>query len=105
VKGQEPDWVRSERDQFRQFRDQDGDGKLNREEIKAWIIPEDYDHSTAEAKHLVASSDQDKVCARGVYTQPHAFGKVKTLNLVFVVMHYDYPILPLKTKNWELCFA
>ena len=58
----EPDWVASEREQFRQFRDKNQDGKLDADEIKEWIIPEDYDHSSAEAKHLIASSDVDKVC-------------------------------------------
>ncbi|KAK7098369.1 hypothetical protein V1264_002683 [Littorina saxatilis] len=58
----EPDWVASERDQFKQFRDKNQDGKLDKEEIKEWIIPEDYDHSSAEAKHLISSSDNDKVC-------------------------------------------
>lgn len=58
----EPDWVSSEREQFHQFRDKNHDGKLDAEEIQSWIIPEDYDHSTAEAKHLVASTDNDKVC-------------------------------------------
>lgn len=37
------------------------DGKLDMEEVKAWVIPEDYDHSSAEATHLVAASDVDKV--------------------------------------------
>ena len=52
----------SERDQFHQFRDKNHDGKLDSDEIKGWIIPEDYDHSSAEAKHLISSSDADKVC-------------------------------------------
>ena len=52
-----------EREQFEKYRDKDHDGKLNHEEIKDWIIPEDYDHSDAEAKHLISSSDSgDKVC-------------------------------------------
>ncbi|CAG5134394.1 unnamed protein product, partial [Candidula unifasciata] len=55
----EPEWVRSEREQFANFRDKNHDGKLDREEIEEWIIPEDYDHSSAEAAHLIQSSDEN----------------------------------------------
>lgn len=58
---EEPDWVKSEREQFETFRDQNKDGKLDKEEVKAWIIPPDYDHSSAEAKHLLYESDKDGV--------------------------------------------
>lgn len=59
---EEPAWVSNEKEQFSSFRDKDGDGYMNEEEVKAWIIPPDYDHSSAEAKHLVyeADSDQDE---------------------------------------------
>jgi len=56
----EPDWVASEREQFTKFRDRDGDGFMDLEEVKAWIIPPDFDHSEAEAKHLVFEADQDQ---------------------------------------------
>jgi len=56
----EPDWVASEREQFTKFRDRDGDGFMDLEEVKAWIIPPDFDHSEAEAKHLIFESDQDQ---------------------------------------------
>jgi len=29
------------------------------EEVKEWIIPEDFDHSVGEAKHLIAKADLD----------------------------------------------
>jgi len=57
---EEPDWVTSEREQFEKFRDRDGDGFMDLEEVKAWIIPPDFDHSEAEAKHLIFESDQDQ---------------------------------------------
>ncbi|XP_059170664.1 calumenin-like isoform X1 [Physella acuta] len=56
----EPDWVKSEREQFANFRDKDHDGRLDKHEIREWIIPEDYDHSTAEAEHLIRSSDENR---------------------------------------------
>lgn len=29
-------------------------------QVKAWIIPADFDHSEAEAKHLIFESDSDQ---------------------------------------------
>lgn len=59
--GPEPDWVRTERDQFSDFRDLNKDGKMDLEEIRHWILPKDYDHAQAEARHLLHESDTDKV--------------------------------------------
>merc|ERR1711902_392187 len=56
---EEPDWVSTEREQFSQFRDRNGDGVMDLEEVEAWIIPPDYDHSEAEAKHLLFEADID----------------------------------------------
>ena len=53
--------MRTEREQFANFRDKNHDGHLDKEEIREWIIPEDYDHSSAEAAHLMRSSDEDGV--------------------------------------------
>ena len=65
---EEPDWLKTEREQFAAFRDKDGDGKLNRDEVAEWIMPPDYDHSEAETKHLLFESDGNRVC-----TPLHAF--------------------------------
>lgn len=59
----EPEWVKTEREQFTEFRDKNKDGKMDKEETRDWILPSDYDHAEAEAKHLVYESDADKVCA------------------------------------------
>lgn len=58
--GTVPDWVVREREQFRDHRDKNKDGFLDKEEVKLWILPPDYDHSEAEAKHLIHESDEDK---------------------------------------------
>uniref|UniRef100_A0A9L0K5M9 Reticulocalbin 1 n=1 Tax=Equus asinus TaxID=9793 RepID=A0A9L0K5M9_EQUAS len=58
--GPEPDWVLSEREQFTEFRDLNKDGKLDKDEIRHWILPQDYDHAQAEARHLVYESDKNK---------------------------------------------
>ena len=57
----EPEWVKTEREQFTEFRDKNKDGKMDKEETRDWILPTDYDHAEAEAKHLVYESDADKV--------------------------------------------
>lgn len=57
----EPEWVATEREQFSEFRDKNKDGKMDKEETMDWILPADYDHAEAEAKHLVYESDTDKV--------------------------------------------
>lgn len=59
-KGQEPDWVASEREMFKEHRDKDGDGKLDFDEMKAWITPDGFDHAEAEAHHLIHMADDDK---------------------------------------------
>lgn len=55
----EPDWVKAEREAFRDHRDENGDGFMDAEEVKKWIMPADYDHTEAEAKHLIFESDDD----------------------------------------------
>lgn len=57
---EEPDWVKTEREQFTQFRDKDRSGYLEFEEVKNWILPPDFDHSEAEARHLVYESDVNR---------------------------------------------
>ncbi|KAF7229661.1 calumenin-A [Nothobranchius furzeri] len=56
----EPEWVATERQQFSEFRDKNKDGKMDREETLDWILPSDYDHAEAEAKHLIFESDVNK---------------------------------------------
>jgi len=56
---EEPDWVKTEREQFANFRDKNKDGHMDRAEVGDWIIPNDYDHSEAEARHLIRESDTD----------------------------------------------
>ena len=56
----EPEWVATEREQFTKYRDVNQDGKLDEKEIRAWIMPDDYNHAEAEAKHLIYEADDDK---------------------------------------------
>lgn len=56
---EEPEWVKNERETFNTFRDKDKDGFMNNEEVRDWIIPPDFDHSEAEARHLIYEADID----------------------------------------------
>jgi len=60
LNGKEPEWVAAEREMFKEHRDKDADGKLNKEEMREWIMPLNFDHAEAEAKHLVGIADDDK---------------------------------------------
>lgn len=59
---EEPEWVKNERKQFVNYRDKSKDGKLDKTEVKDWLLPENFDHAKAEAKHLIYETDDDKVC-------------------------------------------
>lgn len=56
---EEPEWVKNERKTFTSFRDKDHDGYMNNDEVRDWIIPPDFDHSEAEARHLIYEADTD----------------------------------------------
>lgn len=56
---EEPEWVKNEREQFSMYRDKNGDGFLDFDEVKAWIIPADFDHAEAESRHLIFEVDTD----------------------------------------------
>ncbi|KAG1649593.1 Calumenin-B [Nymphon striatum] len=56
----EPDWVKTEREQFVTYRDTNKDGVMDRDEVQAWILPHNFDNSLSEANHLIESSDENK---------------------------------------------
>ena len=45
---------------FREKRDEDNDGFLSEGEVKAWIVPNQYDHVKSEIEHLMNTADDDK---------------------------------------------
>ena len=49
--------IDSERDNFSNNLDHDKDGVLNRDEVRAWLIPVQYDYARGEAEFLVKVSD------------------------------------------------
>ena len=57
-----PAWIESEKKQFKELRDKNGDGRLDRAEILDWIIPDDSNSANEEeAKHLLTESDANGV--------------------------------------------
>ncbi|XP_058804085.1 calumenin [Phymastichus coffea] len=56
---EEPEWVKNEQEQFLSHRDKNGDGFMDNAEVKHWILPEDFDHAEAEARHLIYEADSD----------------------------------------------
>lgn len=57
----DPAWIADEEEDFREELDKNGDGKLDREEVEAWVMPNDYYSLVEEAKHLISEADSDKV--------------------------------------------
>lgn len=53
---EEPEWVRSERTHFKNDRDLNQDGYLDRAEVKEWLSPA---HTHTEAQQLIQEADQD----------------------------------------------
>lgn len=58
---EEPAWVQTERQQFRDFRDLNKDGRLDGSEVGYWVLPPSQDQPLVEANHLLHESDTDKV--------------------------------------------
>lgn len=93
----EPEWVKTEREQFTEFRDKNKDGKMDKEETRDWILPSDYDHAEAEAKHLVYESDADKVST--VKCQNYFFLSFCSLWLYFY-LHREF-----RYRKWKWTHA
>lgn len=53
----DPEWVTAEKDRFENDYDKDKDGKLNRQELLLWIVPNNQDIALDEADHLVKEMD------------------------------------------------
>ncbi|KAM8884377.1 calumenin-A isoform 1-T1 [Synchiropus picturatus] len=88
----EPEWVASERKQFTEFRDKNHDGKMDREETLDWILPKDYDHAEAEAKHLLHEADQNgdgKLSSSEVLEKYDLFVGSQVTNFGEALMRHD----------------
>lgn len=56
--------MQTEREQFRDFRDLNKDGRLDGSEVGHWVLPPAQDQPLVEANHLLHESDTDKVRCR-----------------------------------------
>lgn len=59
---EEFEWVKIEREIFKIVRDKNGDGKMDFEEVKNWIMFFDYDYFEVEIRYFIYELDFDKVC-------------------------------------------
>lgn len=58
---EERDWAEEERVEFEENLDKDRDGRLDYQEIKDWLVPNETTFFEEEAKHLLLHADTDKV--------------------------------------------
>ncbi|XP_077425374.1 calumenin-B-like isoform X2 [Vanacampus margaritifer] len=56
----EPELAQMDRDHFTKFLDKNTDGKLQREEIRDWLLLDENRHADAEVKLLFQKADADK---------------------------------------------
>ncbi len=103
---EEPDWVRVEREGFSKHRDRDGNGRLNKEEIQHWILPEGYDHARSEAKHLIYNADTNKVQSSCIINSWSIAWSAKSLVTVFKLLSfwllYTLCIVIVKTTHTSI---
>ncbi|KAJ7311235.1 hypothetical protein JRQ81_006848 [Phrynocephalus forsythii] len=56
---EDPEWILVEKDRFSNDYDKDKDGKLNREELLRWVIPNNEGIAQEEAAHVIEEMDVD----------------------------------------------
>ena len=54
--GQDREWILVEEERFTDY-DKDKDGKLDKDEIRAWVLPDNSEAATEEAEHLIEKAD------------------------------------------------
>jgi Ca2+-binding EF-hand superfamily protein len=57
---EEPDWVKSRRAHFNVYQDKNNDGKMDKAELRLWMLPQNYSYGEAEAKHLMYQVDSNE---------------------------------------------
>lgn len=56
-----PDWVEDEKATFDYNLDRDQNGRLDAEEIRQWLVPDDATMFDVEARHLFYNADTNRV--------------------------------------------
>lgn len=57
---EDQDWVDREKKNFKEIKDVNKDGYLDREELAAWVGPQESSYSLEEARHLIDKADANK---------------------------------------------
>jgi len=57
----EEGWMQSEKKNYYDLGDQDGDKKLNRKELGDWLLNPNIDYIEDEVRHLIEEADANKV--------------------------------------------
>lgn len=60
VKNQEKDWVVVEKDRFEHDYDKNKDGKLDKDEMRGWLVPDIKQNAKDETNHLFENADKNK---------------------------------------------
>ncbi|KAK2143849.1 hypothetical protein LSH36_807g00115 [Paralvinella palmiformis] len=55
-----PEWLETEKKDFREVKDKNKDGRLDIKEVEQWIFPESEDYMVEEVHHLLAEADADQ---------------------------------------------
>ena len=58
--GPEPSWATTQRKRFYTERDIDEDGKMNQDEVREWLMPDESENIISEARRLVQDSDDNR---------------------------------------------
>ncbi len=62
--GDEPSWVEDEKANFDHVLDKNGDGKLDSDEVREWLVPDTETTNQVEMRHLFMSADTNRVSGR-----------------------------------------
>jgi Ca2+-binding EF-hand superfamily protein len=57
--GGDAEWEQTEKERFNEY-DKNHDGKLDRTDIKPWILPDNVELAKEEADHLISRADDNK---------------------------------------------
>lgn len=93
---EEFEWVKIEREIFKIVRDKNGDGKMDFEEVKNWIMFFDYDYFEVEIRYFIYELDFDKVCIYFGFGWGIFFGRC--FKIIVYFFFYDFVLYVLLVK-------
>ena len=57
--GGDKEWIAIEKDRFNKDYDKNGDGYLDYDEIRAWVLTDNKEEAREEAEHLIEEADEN----------------------------------------------